>query len=94
MDIRINKWKDDHSKLTFYSIKLVIKYGSFIPENRYNVDQGPCPFGLSDNKTIEEKGTKTVQIRGCSTVDNEKRMYTLQVLITARRVQPKLTIIF
>lgn len=97
MDVRINKWKDYHSKLRHFiqaGDQIDPKYGSFIPENRYYVDQVSCPFGLSDDKTIEEKGTKTVQIRGCSTVDTEKRMCTLQVLIRARGVQPKLAIIF
>lgn len=97
MDIRISKWQQYHSKLRYFiqtGEEIDSKYGRFIPENRYNVDQVPCPFGLSDDKTIEEKGTKTVQIRGCSSIDTEKRMCTLQVLIRARGEQPKLAIIF
>ncbi len=70
------------------------KYGRFKLENRYNVDQVPCPFGLFDDRTIEMKGAKTVQIRGCHSVDTKKRMCTLEVLIRARGKQPPLAIIF
>jgi hypothetical protein len=49
---------------------------------------------MCDDNAIEERGTKTVQIRGCTGVDTEKRMCTLQVLIRARGKQPPLSIIF
>jgi hypothetical protein len=97
METRILKWKEYHAKLRLFlkhGDQQDTKYGRYLPENRYNVDQVPCPFGFSDDKTIEQKGAATVQIRGCATTDTEKRMCTLQLLIRARGEQPRLAIIF
>ena len=56
--------------------------------------QVPCPFVFSGETTVEEKGTRTVSIKSCSTGDGEKRMCTLQMCIRAEGPQPKITIIF
>lgn len=97
MEARIEKWKEYHAKLRGFlksGNQQDTKYGRYLPENRYNVDQVPCPFGFCDDTTIEEIGAKTVQIRGCATTDTEKRMCTLQVCIRAKGEQPRLAIIF
>jgi len=97
MPIRIAKWKTYHIKFRSFmqSGKTVCpKYGLYKPEDRYNVDQVPLPFVFDGDETIEEVGTRTVIVKGCSGVDGEKRQATLQMCIRARGKQPRPAIIF
>ncbi len=96
MPIRIAKWKTYHIKYRSFmqSGKTVCpKYGLYKPEDRYNVDQVPLSFVFDGDETIEEIGTRTVIVKGCSGVDGDKRQATLQMCIRARGKQPRPAII-
>jgi len=100
INIRISKWQVHHGKLRVYmqsGIPQCPKYGLFAPHNRYNFDQVPMPFEFYGDSTIESVGTRTVAIKGCSSVDGEKRMATAQLCIRAVKngeSQPRLALIF
>ena len=98
--IRIAKWQVHHGKLRLFmqsGIPQCPKYGQFAPCNRYNFDQVPMPFEFHGDSTIEEVGTRTVAIKGCSSTDGEKRMCTVQLCIRAVKngeSQPRPALIF
>ena len=58
------------------------KYGRWLPENRYNIDQVPLPFVIDQDKTYDITGTKQVWVSQPST-GLDKRQATLQLCIRA-----------
>ena len=58
------------------------KYGRWLPENRYNIDQVPLPFVIDQDKTYHITGTKQVWVSQPST-GLDKRQATLQLCIRA-----------
>ena len=94
---RIDKWVTYHNNTREFLKKGAQqspKYGSFIPENRYNVDQIPCPFEFSGDTTIDSIGAETVAIRGSKMGEGDKRMCTIQMCCRARGSQPRIAVIF
>ena len=76
------------------------KYGRFLPEQRFNVDQSPLPFAIDTKKTYEEVKPKDpenrhkkvwVQQPGSGL---EKRQCTLQICFRPTGTQPRLAVIF
>eukprot|EP00794_Sanderia_malayensis_P002090 gene2090-2366_t len=65
------------------------KWGRWQPKNRYNIDQGPLPFGVDQNAIYEMKGSQSVWI---SQPGNglDKCQCTLQVSIKPTDDQPVL----
>ena len=76
------------------------KWGRFTPEERFNVDQSPCPFAVNVKKTYEmiELGNPENRYRKVwisqpgSGLD--KRQCTLQVCFRPTGKQPRLAVIF
>ena len=62
------------------------KYGRWLPEQRYNVDQVPLPFVIGQEKTYEVSGSKQVWISQPSS-GLDKRQATLQLCIRASGTQ-------
>lgn len=101
---RIRLWQNHHVALRRYlqtGHQQNETFGRFDRPNRHNVDQVPCPFTFDAASTIEEKEAKTVSIKGCSTVDGDKRFCTLQICCRptkrnglVQEFQPKIAIIF
>lgn len=58
------------------------KYGRWLPENRYNIDQVPLPFVIEQDKTYDIRGTKQVWVSQPST-GLDKRQATLQLCVRA-----------
>ena len=62
------------------------KYGRWLPQNRYNVDQVPLPFVVDQEKTYDLKGAAQVWVaQPASGLD--KRQATLQLCIRAEGTQ-------
>lgn len=97
---RVLLWQSHHLALRLYlqgGIAQSPKFGRFDRTNRYNVDQVPCPFTFDAASTIDVKGKETVVIKGCSSIDGDKRFCTLQVCCrptTTGEIQPRIAIIF
>ena len=75
------------------------KWGRFLPQQRFNVDQSPLPFCVDMKKTNHkfEEGVKEDQEKGSisqpgSGIDN--RQYTLQICFRKSGSQPRLAVIF
>ena len=66
--------------------KLDGKYGRWLPQNRYNVDQVPLPFVIDQDKTYEMKGSEHVWVSQPSS-GLDKRQATLQLCIRAEGQQ-------
>ena len=62
------------------------KYGRWLPQNRYNVDQVPLPFVIDQDKTYEVKGSEQVWLSQPSS-GLDKRQATLQLCIRAEGKQ-------
>ena len=58
------------------------KYGRWLPNDRYNIDQVPLPFVIGQEKTYEISGSKNVWVSQPST-GLDKRQATLQLCIRA-----------
>eukprot|EP00794_Sanderia_malayensis_P021199 gene21199-23281_t len=58
------------------------KYGRWLPENRYNIDQVPLPFVVEQEKTHDALGTKQIWVSQPSS-GLDKRQATLQLCIHA-----------
>ncbi len=56
------------------------KWGRFLPENRYNVDQVPLPFVVNQGQTYADRGSKQVWVSQPSS-GLDKRQATLQLCI-------------
>ena len=56
------------------------KYGRWLPEHRYNIDQVPLPFVIDQDKTYHITGTKQVWVSQPST-GLDKRQATLHLCI-------------
>ena len=69
------------------------KWGRFLPNARFNVDQVPLPFVCEQDQTYEEKGAKRVWIRQMEE-GMMKRFCTLQLYFRPEGAQLKPTIIF
>ena len=69
------------------------KWGRFLPNARFNVDQVPLPFVCEQDQTYEEKGAKRVWIRQMEE-GMTKRFCTLQLCFRPEGAQLKPTIIF
>ena len=68
------------------------KYGRWLLENRYNIDQVPLPFVIDQDKTYDITGTKQVWVSQPST-GLDKRQATLQLCIRAggeQNVKPEI----
>ena len=63
-----------------------LKYGRWMPKNRYNVDQVPPPFVNEQDKTYDRLGAKQVWVSQPSS-GLDKRQSTLQLCIRADREQ-------
>ena len=84
---------------TGYNDRYDAKYGRYLPQERFNVDQSPLPFVIDTKKTYElvERGNKENRYKsvwvnqpGC---DLEKRQCTLQIYLGPGK-QPRVAIIF
>ena len=62
------------------------KFGRWLPENRYNIDQVPLPFVVNQDKTYEVEGSKHVWVSQPSS-GLDKRQATLQLCIRAEGEQ-------
>lgn len=62
------------------------KYGRWLPQNRYNIDQVPLPFVIDQDKTYEIQGSKQVWVSQPSS-GLDKRQATLQLCIRAEGMQ-------
>ena len=67
-------------------VRLDCKYGRWLPQNRYNVDQVPLPFVIDQDKTYEVKGSEQVWVSQPSS-GLDKRQATLQLCIRAEGQQ-------
>ena len=63
------------------------KWGRWLPENRYNVDQVPLPFVVNHGQTYADKGSKQVWVSQ-PTSGLDKRQATLQLCIRGSGKQP------
>ena len=73
-------------------------YGRFPWENRFNVDQVPCPLENGIDSTYEERGKTHVRIQSCGS-NATKRFCTLQIMMRLSNdnnkfPQPRMAIIF
>ena len=66
--------------------RLDCKYGRWLPQNRYNVDQVPLSFVIDQDKTYEVKGSEQVWVSQPSS-GLDKRQATLQLCIRAEGQQ-------
>jgi hypothetical protein len=62
------------------------KYGRWLPNNRYNIDQVPLPFVVDQEKTYDTLGSKQVWVAQPSS-GLDKRQATLQLCIRAEGEQ-------
>ena len=72
------------------------KWGTFVPNERYNLDQSPLPFVVDAKRTyeqIEYKHTGKIWIAQPSS-GLDKRQCTLQIVTRAEGEQPRIAIIF
>ena len=72
------------------------KWGRFVPNQRYNVDQSPHPFVVDVKRTyeqIEYKHTEKIWIAQPG-LGLDKRQCTLQIVTRAEEEQPRIAIIF
>lgn len=82
----LNLRKAVKSKRRRTNSTLDAKYGRWLPQNRYNVDQVPLPFIVDQNKTYDTTGNKQVWVSQPST-GLDKRQATLQLCIRAEGEQ-------
>lgn len=75
-------------------------YGSFVPAQRYNVDQSPLPFAIDTKKTYEHIEPKNPENRNKKVwvsqpgAGLEKRQCTLQICFRPEGQQPRVSVIF
>ena len=76
------------------------KWGRYAPEQRFNVDQSPCPFVINTKKTYEMLEKKNPNNREHKVwisqpgSDLDKRQCTLQICFRPTGKQPRVAIIF
>lgn len=77
--LKTTRRRDEHAELDG-------KYGRWLPQNRYNIDQVPLPFVIDQDKTYETKGSEQVWVSQPSS-GLDKRQATLQLCIRAEGEQ-------
>ena len=54
----------------------------------------PVHIRRGGDSTIEVKGTRAVAVKGCSSIDGDKRMCTIQMCIRPFGAQPAVALLF
>lgn len=91
----LQQWHANLRRRLLQGRSVDVRWGRWLPENRFNVDQVPFCLSETQSSTYEEKGAKRVWVVGARTSD-DKREGSLQVCIRLKNgvPQPRMTIIF